>query len=212
MAILTELTNTDLTIGDRLVTDAGGAVHGTGIFDDLMESVCKHLDAQFNLERIEGNDYSQVYIASLQSAMSSAVQFLQVRSKSALDVGQAELLVAQTNLAVSQVDKVNAEIELTIAQTSLANAQIDKVEAEIALLGEKAITEIRQREVLASQICLYKEQAKGFYWNAMNKWAKLTADVHAIYVSSETGNPNGNFPPTQPISDAKPTQTQSPCT
>ena len=52
--------NTDLTQGSALTTSADYVVTGTGIFDDLMEAVNIHLDAQFQLGRITGADYATV--------------------------------------------------------------------------------------------------------------------------------------------------------
>jgi len=52
--------NTDLTQGSALTTSADYVVTGTGIFDDLMEAVNIHLDAQFHLGRITGADYATV--------------------------------------------------------------------------------------------------------------------------------------------------------
>ena len=44
----------NLTAG--IATDADNVVTGTGIFDDMMETVNAHMAAQFNLGRITGSD------------------------------------------------------------------------------------------------------------------------------------------------------------
>ncbi len=44
-----------------------------GVFDDLMEAMNSHLDAQFKLGRITGTDFSTVYLGAMQSAIQQAV-------------------------------------------------------------------------------------------------------------------------------------------
>ena len=60
------LTTASLT--GSVATSAANVVTGTGVFDDLMETVVKHLEAQFQLGRITGTDYATVYLGALQSA------------------------------------------------------------------------------------------------------------------------------------------------
>lgn len=47
-----------------------------GTFDALMAGVAEHLDKQYKLNRITGDDYSKVYIALTEAAMTNAVQFV----------------------------------------------------------------------------------------------------------------------------------------
>ena len=88
----TDLTNSSIT--DNIVT-------GTGVFDDLMEAVNTHLDAQFKLGRLSGTDYATVYLGAIQSSLQNSVQF--VLGKQQADK-QADLLEAQTIAATQQKD------------------------------------------------------------------------------------------------------------
>jgi len=142
------LTNASLTQGSS-VTNTNNVITGTGVFDDLMESVTAHLEAQYQLGRITGTDFATVYLGAMQSALSASVSY-------------------------------------TIGQ--------EKTNAEVALLTQKQTTEFAQtlvtgtqtpnaNSVLGKQITLYGEQAKGFKWNADQKYLKTLLDAWAININ-----------------------------
>ncbi len=139
MAIVT----TDLTKASALTTSTDGkyTVTGTGVFDDLMESVNVHLDAQYNLGRITGADYATVYLGAMQSAIQTSASFV---------VGAA------------------------------------KGNAEISLINQKEITEYAQthNSLSGKQATLFGEQAKGFQWNADQKYLKTLMDAWSINIST----------------------------
>ena len=143
------LTNATLTQGSSL-TVTNNVVTGSGAFDDLMEAVNIHLDAQFNLGRITGSDYATVYLGAMQSALQQSVAFV---------------------------------------------FGLEKTNAEVTLINQKEVTEFGQtlqttkatpnaNSVLGKQITLYGEQAKGFKWNADQKYLKTLMDAWAINIST----------------------------
>tara|TARA_R110000787_G_scaffold104340_7_gene211229 strand:- start:1662 stop:2186 length:525 start_codon:yes stop_codon:yes gene_type:complete len=132
------------------VTTTDNVVTGTGIFDDLMETVNTHLNAQFNLNRITSTDYAEVYVTAMAAAMQQAVAY-------------------------------------TIGQ--------EKQNAETTLLFQKEVTEFAQTEqstkvaasstsVMGAQATVSVEQAKGFKWNADQKYLKTILDAWAINIST----------------------------
>ena len=142
------ITIADLTAG--VATDASNVVTGTGVFDDMMETVNAHMAAQFNLGRITGSDYATVYLTALQATVQQAVAF-------------------------------------TIG--------VQKGNAEEALLFQKEITEFAQTEkstkvaptttsVAGRANNLSTEQAKGFQWNADQKYLKTLLDAWAVNIST----------------------------
>jgi len=152
-----------MTISFDTLSNATTATNGTGNFDELMQVVTLHLEAQFAAGRITGTDYATVYLGALQSTLAQAVTF-----------------------ALS-MEKANAD-------KLLVDAQELKVDAEKALLDQKKITEYAQTlqssntapntsSVAGKQITLFTEQAKGFKWNAENKYLKSLLDAYAINVS-----------------------------
>ena len=142
------LTNASLTQGSS-VTNTNNVITGTGVFDDLMESVTAHLEAQFQLGRITGTDFATVYLGAIQSALQASVSYA---------IGQ------------------------------------EKTNAEVALLTQKQTTEYGQtlvtgnttpnaNSILGKQTTLYGEQAKGFKWNADQKYLKTLLDAWAININ-----------------------------
>ena len=135
----------------------------TGNFDHLMKAVTLHLEEQFNAGRITGTDYATVYLGALQSVLAQAVNF------------------------TLNMNKANEE-------ATLLEKQQTKAESEKALLDQKKTTEYAQtlvtgnltpnaNSVTGKQITLFTEQAKGFKWNAENKYLKTLLDAYAINVS-----------------------------
>jgi len=47
----------------------------TGTFDKLMKGVDKHINEQYSSNRINGSDYANVYLGSLQAALAQSIQF-----------------------------------------------------------------------------------------------------------------------------------------
>ena len=142
------ITIANLTAG--VSTDASNVVTGTGVFDDMMETVNAHMAAQFNLGRITGSDYATVYLTAIQATVQQAVAYT--------------LGLAKTN-------------------------------SETSLLFQKEITEFAQTEkstkvapttssVAGRANNLSTEQAKGFKWNADQKYLKTLLDAWSVNVST----------------------------
>ena len=68
---------------DNLNVSSDGTfnVTGDGVFDDTMEAINTHIDAQFQLGRITGADYATVYLGAMQSAMTVSMQYVLGRAK-----------------------------------------------------------------------------------------------------------------------------------
>jgi len=143
------ITNATLTQGSSL-TVTNNVVTGSGSFDDLMEAVNIHLDAQFNLGRITGSDYATVYLGAMQAALQNSVAF---------------------------------------------TLGLEKTNAEVTLINQKEVTEYGQTlkdtkttfndaSILGRQANLYGEQAKGFQWNADQKYLKTLLDAWAVNIST----------------------------
>ena len=131
-------------------TDADNVVTGTGVFDDMMETVNAHMAAQFNLGRITGSDYATVYLTAMQATVQQAVAFT---------IG---------------MQKGNAEESLLFQKEVTEFAQTDK-----ATKVAPSTTSVMGRAAVLSG-----EQAKGFKWNADQKYLKTLLDAWAINIST----------------------------
>jgi hypothetical protein len=138
----------NLTAG--VATDADNVVTGTGIFDDMMETVNAHMAAQFNLGRITGSDYATVYLTVMQATIQQAVAFT---------IG---------------VQKGNAEESLLFQKEVTEFAQTDK-STKIAPSATS---------IMGAAAALSVEQAKGFKWNADQKYLKTILDAWSINIST----------------------------
>jgi len=95
---ITSITFKDFTT--NVQTDSNSVVTGDGVFDDMMETVNAHINAQYELGRITGADYAQVYLGAMQSAMAESMKF-----------------VLQRQIAEEQTDGEAAKTELIKRQT-----------------------------------------------------------------------------------------------
>jgi len=163
----------------NVTTSADNVVTGSGIFDDMMETVNAHMAAQFNLGRITGSDYATVYLTAIQATVQQAVAFT---------IG---------------AQKGNAEQSLLFQKEVTEFAQTDR----------ETKTAPTTTSVMGRAAALSAEQAKGFKWNADQKYLKTILDAWSINISTagvpatgvvainETGTGNIN---TQ-ITNAEPT-------
>jgi hypothetical protein len=128
-----------------------GIVEGTGVFDELMESVGAHLQNEYKAKRITGTDYSRVYSAAMTAVLAQSVQF--VLSKQQADK-QAELTVAQTLLVDEQRAEQTKRLELNgllDQQVLQLVAQIDQIEAQTALTGTQNTKTGSENELVLAQ-------------------------------------------------------------
>jgi hypothetical protein len=110
-------------------------------------------------------------------------------------------VVALMNANPHIPDGVIASVSLNnttlIAEASISVAQItiEKAQKEVDVLNQKAITEFAQTQVtskvaphgssiMGRQGALYAEQAKGFKWNADQKYIKTLLDAWSINTNS----------------------------
>lgn len=104
---------------------------GSGVFDALMESSSKHLKQEFKEGRITGGEYTKAYIATLESCMGNAVQFL---------LGRDQAFWAA---ATAQIGAVTARVQLAVTKAGyiMAKAQALTAKADYGLTKLKIATE-----------------------------------------------------------------------
>ena len=138
----------NLTAG--VTTSDANVVTGSGIFDDMMETVNAHMAAQFNLGRITGSDYATVYLTAIQATVQHAVAYTIGMQK-----GNAEesLLLQKEITEFAQTEKTTKVAPTTTSVAGRANN-------------------------------LSSEQAKGFQWNADQKYLKTLLDAWAVNIST----------------------------
>lgn len=128
-----------------LTTDVSDyTLTGEGIFDKTMESVTKHIKAQYDSGALTGSDYSTVYLGALQTALqTSAKIFLEYQ----LAEDQSNLVKEQKNLVTQQILESTAKTALIESQKATEDLKSALVEAQT--LGFK--TDAKQK-VLAKML------------------------------------------------------------
>lgn len=110
-----------------------GEVEGNGIFDKLMSTISKHVEHEYEENRITGAEYSTTYIAAIQSALGYGVQFLLNRDASYWQAQQAqlqaisarvELETAKVRHALMYIEANTAEANFGLTTMRLANEDV----------------------------------------------------------------------------------------
>ena len=154
------LNNATLTLGASL-TVTNNVVTGTGVFDDLMEAVTTHLEAQYQLGRITGGDFATVYLGAMQSALQQSVGYA---------VG---------------AEKTNADVILTGKQGLLVDAQELKTDAEKLLVDAQELQVDGQTALGVKQGTLTDNQAASELKKALDI-VNTTTNRSAAQATSET--------------------------
>lgn len=144
---------------DGVSTDAEFKVTGTGIFDDMMEAVTAHVDAQFDKGSITGTQYSEVYLGALQTVLQTSAK-----------------IFLETQLA----DDQSAQVQ---AQTRLVEQQILESTAKTALINSQKVTEDLKDDLVAAQTLGFKTDAKQ---KVLSKMLETWAIYYSV---AKSGNP-----------------------
>jgi len=144
------------------LTDSTNADNGTGVFDKLIQSVEQHIESQYKAGRITGNDYSSVYLGSMQSVLAESVKFLlsEQQVEKEVDLLNEQIISEQKkNEAGGLIDlekkKNQEQIDLIIAQTASQYEGIDASRKDTNrknLLNSKQVIKIgKESELLTTQ-------------------------------------------------------------
>ena len=148
------LTNQDLT---------SGVVGGTGTFDVIMAGVNAHLKTEYDKGRITGEQYSKVYIALTESALSNSVQFLLGRDQAYWQAVTARLqaMAAQAAVVAARVQLETAKVDLQTkrfeALTQKSTFALTKMKLATESVGY-CIAEYNLTTMLPAQLQLVQEQ------------------------------------------------------
>ena len=153
-----EATATTVDVADL----TSGKIGGTGVFDILMTVVSKHIQEEYNKNRITGKEYATVYIGAVNAVLQQAVQFL--------SIGQ-------------QVEKLNAEIGLLRQKTVTELAQTDNdIPAGLGFNNDTVVA-----GSIAKQKDLLTAQTTGFTRDAEQKILKAFLDTWAVRRTTDEG-------------------------
>ena len=162
---------------------------GTGIFDVIIKAANENIKIQNQTSRITGAEYAEVYLGTMQSAISEAMKF----------VLQNDTLAKELELKQAQIAKINAERDLVNAQIAafgaqqakeleLKQAQITKINADKDLTNAQALAypgqQAKDLEVKQANIDLLNRQKEGFDDNKYQKLFEAQMNAWALMFSS----------------------------
>ena len=162
---------------------------GTGVFDELIKAINGNIQIQFEAGRIQNAEYAEVYLGSIQTAITEAMKFIL----------QNDTLAKELELKQAQIAKINAERDLVNAQIAafgaqeakeleLKQAQINKLTADKALTDAHTLAYPAQQakdiEVKDANIDLLNRQKDGFDDNKHQKLFEAQMNAWALMFSS----------------------------
>ena len=162
---------------------------GTGIFDVIIKAANENIKIQHKTSRITGAEYAEVYLGTMQTAISEAMKF----------VLQNDSLAKELELKQAQIAKINAERDLVNAQLAIfgaqqakdllvKDAQIAKINADKELTAAQTLAYPAQqaKDLLVKQanIDLLERQREGFDDNKHQKLFEAQMNAWALMFSS----------------------------
>lgn len=187
-------------VGKLTIEDlTSGEVDGDGIFDKLMSTVSKHVEHEFEENRITGAEYSTTYIAAMQSAMGYGVQFLLSRDASYWQAQQAqlqaiaarvELETAKVRHALMYIEANTAEANFGLTTMRLAN---EDVTYDSNLFRYENLMPLEEDLTTAQLSGLVADNETKTYTNSNilpEQWALLQEQVSNSEIEGRTGEYN----------------------
>ena len=130
---------------------------GTGIFDVIIKAANENIKIQHKTSRITGAEYAEVYLGTMQSAISEAMKF------------------------VLQNDTLAKEIELKEAQIAKINADKELINAQLLAYAEQQAKDLAVKQ---ANIDLLNRQKDGFDDNKHQKLFEAQMNAWALMFSS----------------------------
>jgi hypothetical protein len=134
----------EITIND--LTEV--STQGEGVFDKLMSSVQLRLNDEFEKGRINGTDYSTVFLGGMNTVLGQSIQF----------VLQKDISTNQALLLAAQIEQTKAQELNTIKDTELKDKQIQIADIEIQLKTKQLDQMDAQLELLQQQVLISFEE------------------------------------------------------
>ena len=83
--------------------------NGTGVFDIIMKAANENIKIQNQTSRITGAEYAEVYLGTMQSAISEAMKFLLVK-----EITEKEISLKEEQIKTAYVERVIKDKEAAV--------------------------------------------------------------------------------------------------
>ena len=150
---------------------------GTGIFDELIKAINGNIKVQFDSGRIKGTEYADVYLGSLQTAMSEAMKFMLVKDLTEKDIELKEVEIANNTISgenlIKQGTLLDNQIEISNVDVTYKETNVIKdleiKDKQIESVGVDIANNTISGENLIKQGTLLEEQIKTSYTDRVMK-------------------------------------------
>jgi hypothetical protein len=118
----------------------GDAWQGTGVFDKLMVAINANVELQFDSGRLTGSEYAEVYLGSMQSAISESMKFL-LNKKSI----EKALELQDIQIAINEVQLAENSEKWSIQKAVLEN-QLEMSNVDVAYKEQNVLRDLEIRD------------------------------------------------------------------
>ena len=179
----TDIVMTDLTNG---ALDANLQWTGAGIFDKLLIAVNKNIAAQYDLGRIKGTDYANVYLGGIQAVLAQSVQILlqEKQIEAEIDIKKeqsAKDLLLKTQQITSMVADDTIKAEQSAKDLLVKDSQVESMRIENSIKIEQSEKDLLVKD---SQVAKDKHQIESMRIEDSIKIEQSAADVRLKNVQS----------------------------
>ena len=144
---------------------------GSGVFDKLMHAINGNILVQYENGRIKGPEYAQVYLGSMQAAISESMKFMLTKDQIAKD-----LEVKDKDLELKGQQILSMKNDDTI-KTAQSTKDLEVKTAQKNKLVDDLLTAEKQRD-------LYQRQILGFNDNKLQKLFESQVSSWGLMFSS----------------------------
>ena len=108
---------------------------GSGVFDVIIKAANENIKIQHKTSRITGAEYAEVYLGTMQSAISEAMKFLLVKEITEKDIALKEVDIANNTIAGENLMKQGTLLEEQIKGSYTDRVMKDKQTAMLGMDG-----------------------------------------------------------------------------
>lgn len=119
--------STSIDISDitaNIETDSNHKVTGTGYFDDIMETIIAHLDAQYKAERISGDTRARMLVQLIPQMMQQAMSFALAKEATETNVDTAKAGL-RAKIVEAEVAEESKDNKLRVLEAGADKAEND---------------------------------------------------------------------------------------
>ena len=131
---------------------------GTGVFDIIMKAANENIKIQNQTSRITGAEYAEVYLGTMQSAISEAMKFLLNKDQiiKDLDLKQAQIAAIESDTLIKSVQSAK-DLELKTKEIEAKSQQILTMKNDDSI---KSVQSAKDLELKQAQINVALEEKK----------------------------------------------------